>query len=228
MVATLTRKDRLPRTAYPDAILFAEEQEGIWWLRGKDLARAKRILGFYCGEESVGFDGETAGYYIKALLEQGEQVGILRGNTVQPLVLRGSGDPGKVKSRTMGMAPELLFGLRELERLRRTLTRKHSPMRDLVERVRAEMTSGNIQAVTEMGTIYVYQVAQDMYEVEEELTTVPRAVLEALAVAAHLAGRMLKCQLVAPKPRRGRKGTAARAVFSVSEPVTYGQLRLGL
>lgn len=65
-----------------------------------------------------------------------------------------------------------------------------------------------------------------MYEVDEELTTMPKEVRETLFVVAHEKGRMLKCQLVLPKSRRGRNGDRPKPILSVSKPVTYGQLRL--
>ena len=221
MVAA-TKSASLVREAYPKNMLLFEEQDGIYWLRGKDLARAKKLVGFCCEEQSMGLDGESAGYCIKALLEQGEKVGILKGNTVRPLVLRGSGDPSKVKSRTIGLMPELLFGRRELERLSHQLTRRSASSAELVERLQAEFASG--KPTSDLGTLWVYQIGVDCYECDWELTTIPESVVEALAVAAHLAGKMLRCQLVEPNPRR-KKGRAPKPTIVVSEPVVYGQLR---
>ncbi len=221
MVAT-AKASALPRAAYPGHILFVE-QDGLYWLEGHDLQQARRVLGFECCEQRIGFDSESASYYVQALLEQGKRVGIVQGNSVRALSLRGGGDRSKGKSTTIGLAPELLLGTWELERLCRQLTRKSSADREVVERLRAELSQG--KATADLGTLYVYQVCQDMYEVEAELTTIPQAVVEALAVAAHLAGKMLRCQLVEPKPRR-KHGRAPKPVIVVSEPVQYGQLRL--
>lgn len=44
------------------------EQDDIYWLEGHDLQQAQKVLGFDCGEKRIGFDGESAGYYIQALL----------------------------------------------------------------------------------------------------------------------------------------------------------------
>jgi hypothetical protein len=68
-----------------------------------------------------------------------------------------------------------------------------------------------------------------VYEVDFELTTMPRTIFEALALATHQVGKKLLCQLVQLKARRGKNYSAnPRLVTLVSELVMYGQLRLPL
>ena len=217
----------LGRDAYPDGILFREE-EGVYWLRDSDLAWAKHVIGFCCDGESIGLDSESASYYAQSLLEQGERVGILRGNTVRPLALRPPMKPTKVASTTIRVAPVLLFGQRELTRLCRVHTRRRAPMGATVEQFRQELVSGNEAAVRDAGSLYVYQVGQEMYEIDPELTGVSEQVVEALAVATHLEGQMLRCQLVLPKAKRNNKSSEVKPRIVVSEPIMYGQLRLAL
>lgn len=80
----------------------------------------------------------------------------------------------------------------------------------------------------DVGTIYVYQVDVDLYEVDWELTTITPAVFEAVALVVHQAGQMLPCRLVGPKTRRRKNGNKPKMVLSIAEPVSYGQLRFAL
>lgn len=95
----------------------------------------------------------------------------------------------------------------------------------MVEDVRVMLDQGN---TTALGTLYVYRVADDLYEVDWELTTISPVVVEALALAAYQTGQMLPCHLVLPKARRGRNVTTPKARPTLDERVTYGQLRLPL
>jgi hypothetical protein len=56
----------LPREAYPSHILF-EERDGIYWLRGQDLARARPILRINSDADAVGFDKATMSAYASRL-----------------------------------------------------------------------------------------------------------------------------------------------------------------
>lgn len=80
----------------------------------------------------------------------------------------------------------------------------------------------------DFGTIYVYQVDQDTYEIDWELTTMMPGAFEAVALAAHLSGQMLPCRLVLPKPKRGKEQNRPRLLLSFREPVTFGQLRMAI
>lgn len=213
------------RGAYPSYVLF-EEQDGLWWLRGKDLSRAKRILDLEYTGDALGFESSVASEYARRLNKQGIKVGLLRGNTVRTLQIHRFKNPNQVPGTTIGLAPELILGLRELEHLEKSLTRKHSRVRDLVERMRSELSNPQADPLADIGTVYVYKVSDRDYEVDWELTTLPQAVFEAVAVATHQTGRMLRCQLVQPKGRRRHPGRLPyKSQVEVSEPVTYGQLR---
>lgn len=229
----MTTTPKLPlavlHEAYPQHILFVEEEDETYWLRGADLFRAKALLGLTCDGQAAGFDRPTAIRYARDLLERGMKVGVVRGNTVHPLAGPSSAPPQPklVASRSVGISPELLLGRKELARLTRSLTRQQSPYREFIEGVRNGLAGDNERVLTEFGTLYTYQVGLDCYEVDWELTGIPEGVVAALCVAAHLAGRMLHCELVQPKARR-RKGAAPMPVMVVDQPVTYGQLRLSL
>ena len=101
-------------------------------------------------------------------------------------------------------------------------------MRAHIERINDELANGRTTALADFGTIYAYQVADDIYEIDWELTTVPSGTVEVLALAAHLDGQKLPCQLVPPRPRRGDMRIKPQPVLQVAEPVPYGQLRLPL
>lgn len=216
--------------AYPQHILFVEDDDQTYWLRGGDLFRVKAMLRLACGGDSAGFDRATATLYIRELLARYVKVGIVRGNAVQTL---GESPPPQpqpqaIASTPVGISPELLLGQKELARLTRSLTRQQSLLREFIEGVRRDLTGGNERILSDFGTLYVYQVGLDCFEMDWELTRIPEAVVAALCVAAHLAGRMLRCELVQPKARRRKKAAAPKPTIIVSQPVTYGQLRLSL
>jgi hypothetical protein len=216
----------LPREAYPSHILF-EERDGIYWLRGQDLARARPILRINSDADAVGFDKATMSAYASRLNQKRIKVGILKDNAVRTLQFQRPKKPVNVPSTTIGLAPELLLGRRELERLKGHLTRKRSHLKDLAQRIMTELSNGHHTSVTDFGKLYVYEAWEGAYEVDFELTTISKIIFEALALAAHQAGRKLVCQLVPPKTRRVKNGTTRQATL-VSEPVVYGQLRLPL
>lgn len=216
---------KLAREAYPSHILF-EEQAGFYWLRGKDLAHTRNILPIKSIADSVGFDQATVSAFAKQLNKKGIEVGILKGNAVRTLQFRLSKKSVKVPCTTIGLAPKLLLGREDLQRLQACLTRKHSPLRDLTQKIRAELSNDHGSNITDFGRLYVYQVSEDIYEVDWELSTISKTTFEALALATHLAGKMLPCHLVLPKSKRKKNGTTPKPVVMFSEPVTYGQLRL--
>jgi hypothetical protein len=65
------------------------------------------------------------------------------------------------------------------------------------------------------------------YEVDWDLTVMTERRFELLALAAYENNRELDCLLVEAKPRRRSQSSAKRPI-EVSEPVIYGQMRLGL
>lgn len=216
----------------PD-ILFAEE-EGIYWLRGDNLARAKNTLGLASDQKAVGFDGQTVKLHIDDLTEQGVTVGIIRGNTLRTICRQQTSKPEKVESKTAWLSPALLFGQRELVDINRHLNGNRFIVDGFIQRIRTEELNHD-DAIREFGNLYVYQVAEDLYEIDWELTTMVKTTVEALAVAAHQIGRLLQCELVAPKPKRDhlprqtrRTTSVSKPQFVVSEPVAYGQLRFDI
>jgi hypothetical protein len=217
----------LAREVYPAYILF-EERAGIYWLRGQDLARVRDVLSIRPDSASVGFDKVNMSIHANRLNQKGFKVGILKDNAVRTLQFHRPKKPVNIPSTTIGLAPELLLGRRELERLEACLTRKRSHLKDLAQRIRTQLYNGHHTPVTDFGKLYVYEAWEGVYEVDFELTTMSKTIFEALALATHQAGKKLLCQLVAPKPRRKNKGAGPNPMAMVSEPVTYGQLRLPL
>jgi hypothetical protein len=70
-------------------------------------------------------------------------------------------------------------------------------------------------------------VGADLYEIDWELTTVPRSAVEAIAIAAHFSGRELSCQLI-PPGRRQKIVPTRRTRLEMVAPLPYGQLALPL
>ena len=103
-----------------------------------------------------------------------------------------------------------MLGRQELERLSR-IARTHAQFDELVARIRAENA-------TEVGVIYVYQVAADCYEVDWELTALPPSLFEAVALAAHFELSSMPCRLVAPKSKRQQRAHSQKPVLQLSEP----------
>lgn len=217
----------LAREAYPSYILF-EERGGIYWLRGPDLAQVRGILTIKSEAESVGFDKATMAAHARRLTQRRIKVGILKDNAIRTLQFQRPKKPVAVPNTTIGLAPVLLLDRQELERLERRLTRRYSPFKDLTERMKAELSNGHRTSVSDFGKLYVYEAWEGVYEVDFELTTMSKTIFEALALATHQTGKKLLCQLVAPKSRRKNKGAGPKPMSLVSEPVTYGQLRLPL
>jgi hypothetical protein len=197
MVKKSATPTSLAREAYPSYILF-DERDGVYWLRGQDLAQARRILPIKSNGESVGFDKATMSSHARRLNQKGTKVGVLKDNAVRTLQSHHPKKPVNVPSTTIGLAPELLLGKRELERLEACLTRKHSPLKDLALRIRAELSNGYHTSVADFGKLYVYDAWEGMYEVDWELTTMSKITFEALALATYQAGKKLLCQLVPP------------------------------
>jgi hypothetical protein len=56
---------------------------------------------------------------------------------------------------------------------------------------------------------------------------VPRSVVEDFAIAAHLAGRLISCQLIPPR-RRQENVPTLRSNLRIAALVPYGQLALAL
>lgn len=155
-------------------------------------------------------------------------VGLLKDGTVRTLQFPSKKKPAKVPSTPIGLAPAFLMDNQELGRLERRLARKHSPFNDLTQRMKVELSNGHRVSVSDYGKVYVYEAWEGAYEVDVELTTMSRTTFEALALAIHLSRQKLLCHLVPPKARRKSNAISAHPATRISEPVTYGQLRLRL
>jgi len=212
-----------PTSAEP--ILF-QEQDAIYWLRGQDFARAKTLLGLCSDARAIGFDRTTWLIYAEDLARQGATIGVVQDQLVRMLHLHRPKPVHPVQSNPSELAPLQLFGTVELARLARRLAHTHSPLRAAFDQLADELAHGRAEAFADHGTLYAYQVAEDLYEVDGELTTVPPTYVEALALMAHRAGAKLPCQLVPPKPRRGRTSVKPQPMLRGAEAVPYGQLSL--
>lgn len=209
-------------------ILFSDEG-GIYWLRGANLARAKKLLNLSYDQKNLGFDVQMASIYAHDLTEQGVTIGIIRGNTVRTITRPQTSKPEKGQSKTIWLAPTLLFGRKELAKMNRHVNGQRFMVETFMQRMRTETIASD--ASKELGPLYVYKVAENLYEVEWELTKTPKAIVEALALAASQTEQPLRCELVEPKskrvhsPRQTRKTVnSLKPQFLVSEPVAYGQL----
>ena len=77
------------------------------------------------------------------------------------------------------------------------------------------------------GPLYVYKVAEGMYEVDWQFTNLSEQAFKSLALAAYASGRTLPCCLVEPLARR-RGALQLGKVLALQAPVTYGQLKFEL
>lgn len=225
VATTSTSTLPIARGALPSCILF-EENDGIYWLRGTDLERAKTLLGLRCDGKAVGFDRMTWLIHVEDLVKRRIAVAIRQGNWVRTVHLQRTTNLRPLRSTPINLAPVLLFGVAGLERLERRLARKDSRLRPMADRISDELANGRLAALADFGDVYVYQVAEDMYEVDWELTTMPPSTVELLAVAAYRTGYALPCRLVPPRPRRGHDRARLPSAVEIAEPVPYGQLRL--
>lgn len=217
----------MARRAAPSAILF-EEQDDLYWLRGDDLQRAKEPLGLRCDSASAGFDRITWSAYVADLAKKRIPIGLMRGNTISAVHLQAIQKPSQLRSIAVDLMPNQLVGQREIDTLASCLTRKHSRVGELVRGLRAQSAKGDRNTWTDPGVLYAYQVSDDIYEVDWDLTRISPPTVEALLLAAHLESQPLPCQLVPPKPRREKQAVRSVPIIQLSEPVTYGQLRLPL
>lgn len=215
--------------AYSGHIIF-EEQDGFYWLRGKNLERAKRLLGFEHQQADFGVDSATLADYVDQLDAKGLKVAFLRGSTIQAVKVRKARKQKDVPSTVVGLAPELLLGRHELDRLHVQVEQRRSYLADFVGRLSDQHSGTLSNTFASLGSLYVYQVAEDCYEVDWELSRITRTTFEAFAVLADTSHSKLRCLLVEPRSRRLLKKAQAERpkVYLASEPVTFGQLRLSI
>lgn len=217
----------LVREAYPFHILF-EEKDGIYWLRGHDLERAKQALPIKADPNavSVGFPKSAMMGHARQLSRTGIKVGVLEGNAVRTVEFHRPKATPAVHGKNIGLAPTLLVGRQEIERLKACLSLKRSTLKDLTLRIMTELSNGHHASLSDFGKIYVYEAWEGAYEVDFELTSMSRRTFEAVALAAHQSRKKLVCQLVPPKSRRLKNSANPCHATKVTNPVTYGQLSL--
>ncbi len=196
-----------------ERILFEEHGDGLWWIEGNDLSDFKRLVGLRCEGPRVGFEPSAVYGYAEALAQQGVTVGVLRDCGIYTVGTSKREKPKQVKSSVLFLAPELLLDSVQLLRMERATPLTTARLKE--------------QAATDLGSIYVYQVYDQVYELDWELTKVPRASLETKLLAAHQLGRKVACRVVAPKTQRnGRRGDVSGEDDAMSTPKGKGQLRL--
>ncbi len=215
----------LQSTVAKDTVLF-NEINGIYYLCGEKLAWMLRFVcePVYC--DVLGADYTLLMRYVPRLLDKGIKVGVIKGNTVRMLDKSNPSPRPKVESTTIGLPPELLEGRKELERLARSREMKRYSTQELINTIKQHLATSNTKEIAEYGTLYVYRI-HDSFEIDYELTTIPRSLIDALLVAAYQSGKMLKAELVEPKGRR-KRGRKLQREITVSEPVTYGQMKFEL
>ncbi len=135
-VQTLAKRSTT-RRSLPSAILF-EEQDGLFWLRGQHLDRARSPLGLRCESPSVGFDRLTWSAYVANLASKRIPIGVARGSTISTVRLRAISKTSQLHSVALDLTPDRLVRQQEIERLASCLTRKHWRVGGLVRHIRAE------------------------------------------------------------------------------------------
>ncbi len=196
-----------------ERILFEEHSDGLWWLEGNDLSEFKRLVGLRCEGQRVGFEPSAVYGYAEQLSQQGVSVVVLRDCGIYTVGTSKREKPKQVKSSVLFLAPELLLDSVQLLRMERA-----NPL--TIARLKE-------QAAADLGSIYVYQVYDEVFEIDWELTRVPRASLETKLLAAHKLGKKVACRVVAPKTQRnGRRSEVSGEDNAASTPNGKGQLRL--
>lgn len=204
-----------PAPDYPDAVVF-EERDGIYWLGQRDLRLIEAAIGVQYGAVRVGFDRDGAVAQALSLMNRGLKVGLRRGATIRMLRPVTQSEVKPVTSSPIFLAPQRLLDEHELDALQAALGRRSCPFRSAYERWQDSFSEGDKPA------IYVYRVAQDMYEVDWQLTSASETTFHGMALAAYRSGRELACRLVAPRRLR------PSSVDSTDEPAIFGQLHLAL
>lgn len=208
-----TRRGGRTFSEVPERIHFEEGSDGLWWIAGNELRGFKRLVGLRCEGERVGFEPSAVYGYAEELALQGITVAVLRDCSMYTVGASKRDKPKAVQSSVLFLAPELLLDRMQLERMERATPLSTARLRE--------------QAATDLGTIYVYRVYDEVYEIDWELTKVPRDSLETILFAAHKLGKKVACRVIAPKTQRnGRRSDVSGEHNAVSTPNGKGQLRL--
>ncbi len=187
------RKQQNGRTSsvQTERILFEEHSDGLWWLEGNDLSEFTRLVGLRYEGQRVGFEPSAVYGYAEELAQQGVTLVVLRDCGIYTVGTSKKAKPMQVKSSVLFLAPELLLDSVQLLRMERATPLTKARLKE--------------QAAADLGSIYVYQVYDEVYEIDWELTRVPRANLETILYAAHKLGKKVACRVVAPKTQRNGK-----------------------
>ena len=193
-------------------ILFEERDDGFWWLSGQVLARFKRLTGLRCDGDSAGFRWPDVYGYAERLAKQGVTVGLARKGGITIIGKPKSGKPPKVPTGSIFLAPELLMPEEERRQLAIAVPLREGTTAELEE--------------ADLGKIFVYQVGLGLYEIDWELTTVPKAGVQLLLLSAYRENRKVHCHLVVPKSQRQGRHIPSPRLVDGKEPEEFGQISL--
>ena len=209
----MSRRHRGLAQVQPERIHFQESPDGLWWIEGTDLAHFQRLTGLRCEGQRVGFMPSAVYGYVDELAKQGVALAVLRDCSFYTIGVAKREKPQPVQSSVLFLAPELLLDRVQLQRMERDTVLNKARLRE--------------QAATDWGTIYVYRVYDEVYEIDWELTKVPRDSLETKLFAAHKLGKKVACRVVAPKTQRnGKRSDESGEYDATSTTNGKGQLRL--
>jgi hypothetical protein len=207
--------------ASPGSFTF-EERDGIYWVSGQAAKLAASLLGLNYEGDLLGFDHLTASFYFKRLLEKKARVSCRTGNLVRTIGIPSGNEQSVPTSSPSQLSPESLLDGRELARLSENKARNISRLRDNVEQMKSALLG------RDPPTLYVYEVGGGWYEVDWELTSLTEEGFRAVVLAAVEIGFDVPCRLVPPKPRRSQKREGVRPLLQIGDPISFGQLGLGI
>ena len=208
------RTNHREHDSHPTQIAFEERSDGLWWVSGTALTDFKRLVGLRCDGQSAGFEPGAVYSYSTQLAHRSVTITVLRPQGIVAIGAPKVCKPKPPASRSIFLAPDLLLDATEQARLEKSI-----PLND------ALLTQ---LATQDLGRIYVYQVAETTCEIDWDLTGIPRASLEACLLACAQLGRNVRCRLVEPKPKRGRRSEPSELGAASVETKKQGQLRLVL
>ncbi len=210
----------------PNSVLF-EEREGLFWLRGNDLDRAKVLLGLRCDSPAVGFDLMTWSIHVAELAKKRVPMELLIEDTISRVRFRSAEGGSDIPSVPIDLSPVQLVGQREIDRLLAGRT-KEPQVRQCLSTANRQCASGDLRDANDVSPLVAYQVDRDIYEVDWTLMALARSTVEALLVDAYAARELLRCQLVAPRSARPRTLQGGISLSPIKHRLAFGQLKLPL
>ncbi len=195
--------------AYSRQIVF-EERDDLWWLRGKHLTDFQRLTGLRCDGVAAGMDIGTVYAWADQLAHQRVTIALAKGKQLTTITCVQQPHREPVASSAIFLDAGFLMD--EVERAQ-VMHRLH---------LTPEQLSGLV--ANDLGKVYVYQVCDGVYEIEWELTKLPRSSVEALIIAAHHQHHKVSCRLVSPKPHPSHRQRVSCP--AQSESTTSCQLAL--